>query len=153
MGRPPNVITRVVIEDCEIVKASDALACLKLGLRFTTVATRRPGHCSRCYVRGPSNFIDRRIYRRFRADNPRLPLLYKELSELIAPIEIAKLRCVAGILRAGSAKHKAPPAPGSTTTWSRRRMSKGSLYIENDWNADRKRIAGCIDQNRLLACG
>jgi hypothetical protein len=34
MGRPANVIPRIVVEDCEIVKASDALACLKLGLHF-----------------------------------------------------------------------------------------------------------------------
>jgi hypothetical protein len=52
MGRPPNVIPRVVVEDCEIVKASDALACLRLGLRFTTVATRGRGQrlCLLCPV-------------------------------------------------------------------------------------------------------
>lgn len=53
MGRPPNAIPRIVAENCEIVKASDALACLKLGLRFTTVATRGRGQrlcllCPRC---------------------------------------------------------------------------------------------------------
>ncbi len=53
MGRPPNVIPRIVVEDCEIVNASDALACQKLGLRFTTVATRGRGQrlcllCPRC---------------------------------------------------------------------------------------------------------
>jgi hypothetical protein len=53
MGRPPNVIQRVVVEDCEIVKVSDALACLKLGLRFATVATRGRGQrlcllCTQC---------------------------------------------------------------------------------------------------------
>ena len=43
MGRPPNVIPRAVVEDCEIVKATDLLCCLRLGLQFTTVATRGPG--------------------------------------------------------------------------------------------------------------
>jgi len=53
MGRPPNAIARIVVEDCENVKVSDALRCLKLGLRFTTVATRGRGQrlcllCPRC---------------------------------------------------------------------------------------------------------
>jgi hypothetical protein len=53
MGRPENIIPRVVVEDCETVKASDALCCLRLGLRFTTVATRGRGRrlclqCPRC---------------------------------------------------------------------------------------------------------
>ena len=43
MGRPPNVISRVVVEDCEIVKASDALSCFSLGLRFTMVPRRGRG--------------------------------------------------------------------------------------------------------------
>src|SRR5450759_4006818 len=43
MGRPPNVIPRIVVETCEVVKASDALRCLRLGLRFTTVAKRGCG--------------------------------------------------------------------------------------------------------------
>ena len=43
MGRPPNVSSRTVVEDCEIVKATDALRCLRLGLEFTTVATRGRG--------------------------------------------------------------------------------------------------------------
>jgi len=43
MGRPPNVIPRVVVEDCEIVQASDILSCLRLGFQFTTVATRGRG--------------------------------------------------------------------------------------------------------------
>ena len=38
MSRPPNVIPLAVVEDCEIVKSTDALRCLKLGLRFTTVS-------------------------------------------------------------------------------------------------------------------
>src|SRR6266496_1625980 len=53
MGRPANVIPRVVVEDCEIAKASDALACLRLGLQFTMVPTRGRGQrlcllCPRC---------------------------------------------------------------------------------------------------------
>jgi len=53
MGRPANIIPRVVVENCEIIKASDALACLGLGIRFTTVATRGRGQrscliCPRC---------------------------------------------------------------------------------------------------------
>jgi hypothetical protein len=53
MGRPPNAIRRLVVEDCEIVKASDVLPCLRLGLRFDTVATRGRGRrlcllCPRC---------------------------------------------------------------------------------------------------------
>ena len=43
MGWSPNAIPRIVVERCEIVKVSDALACLKLGLRFSTVATRGRG--------------------------------------------------------------------------------------------------------------
>ena len=43
MGRPPNVIPRVVVEDCEIVKSSDAPRCLRLRLRFTLVPTRGRG--------------------------------------------------------------------------------------------------------------
>ena len=43
MGRPPNVVPRAVVEDCEIVKSSDALRCLRLRLRFTVVPTRGRG--------------------------------------------------------------------------------------------------------------
>ncbi len=56
MSRPANVIPRVVVEDCEIVKATDALCCLRLGLRFTTVPTRGRGRrlcleCPQCGLR------------------------------------------------------------------------------------------------------
>ena len=43
MGRPPNIIKRVVVEDCEIVKVSDTSCCRRIGLPFTTVATREGG--------------------------------------------------------------------------------------------------------------
>ncbi len=43
MGRRPNVILRIVVEDCDIVKASDTSCCRRLGLAFTTVATRGCG--------------------------------------------------------------------------------------------------------------
>jgi len=43
MGRPPNIIKRVVVEDCEIVKVSDTSCCRRIGLPFTTVATRGGG--------------------------------------------------------------------------------------------------------------
>jgi hypothetical protein len=43
MGRPANVIPRVVVGDCETVEASDALRCLRLGLKFTMVPTRGRG--------------------------------------------------------------------------------------------------------------
>ena len=53
VGRPPNAIPRIVVEECEIVNASDALAWLKLGVQCTTVATRGPGRrlcllCPQC---------------------------------------------------------------------------------------------------------
>jgi hypothetical protein len=53
MGRPPNVTSRTVVEDCEIVNVSDALRCFRLGLLFTTVARRGRGRrfcllCPRC---------------------------------------------------------------------------------------------------------
>src|ERR1700719_3076104 len=34
MGRPPNVNQRVVVEDCEIIRTSDGLRCLKLWPSF-----------------------------------------------------------------------------------------------------------------------
>jgi hypothetical protein len=43
MGRPPNVISRLVVEDCEIVRVSDPVCCLRLGLQFATVPTRGQG--------------------------------------------------------------------------------------------------------------
>ena len=43
MGRPPNVIPRIVVEQCEIIKESDTLACLRHGLRYTMVPTRGRG--------------------------------------------------------------------------------------------------------------
>jgi hypothetical protein len=43
MGRPASGNPRIVVEDCEIVNASDALAWLKPGVQFTTVATRGRG--------------------------------------------------------------------------------------------------------------
>ena len=53
MGRPANAIPRVVVEDCETIKVTDALRCLRLGLPFDTVATRGRGQrfcllCPRC---------------------------------------------------------------------------------------------------------
>src|SRR5579864_1386776 len=53
MSLPPNVIPRVVVEDCEIIKVSEVLRCLRLGLQFDTVATRGRGQrfsfsCPRC---------------------------------------------------------------------------------------------------------
>ena len=53
MGRPANVIPRAVVEDCEIVKVSDVLRSLRLGLQFDTVPTRGRGQrfcllCPRC---------------------------------------------------------------------------------------------------------
>jgi hypothetical protein len=53
MSRPPNIIPRVVVENCEIVKVSDVLRCLRLGLQFDTVATGGRGRrscllCPRC---------------------------------------------------------------------------------------------------------
>lgn len=41
MGRPGNVIQRVVVEDCEIVKASDTSRFLRFGVQFTLVPTRK----------------------------------------------------------------------------------------------------------------
>ena len=66
MGRPANVIPRVVVEDCEIVKASNTLACLKLGLRFTTLPTRGPGQrlcllCPGCSRRAFKLYRPRRL--------------------------------------------------------------------------------------------
>ena len=43
MGRPPNSIPRIVVEDCEIIKSSDTLSCLRRGFRFAMVATRGRG--------------------------------------------------------------------------------------------------------------
>jgi hypothetical protein len=43
MSRPSNIISRAVVEDCEIVKASDTLRCLRLRLWFTLVPTRGRG--------------------------------------------------------------------------------------------------------------
>jgi len=43
MGRPANVSSRTVVEDCEIVNVSDSLRCFRLGLPFTTIATRGRG--------------------------------------------------------------------------------------------------------------
>jgi hypothetical protein len=37
MGRPPNIIRHVVVEDCEIVMVSDTSRCRRLGLPFSTV--------------------------------------------------------------------------------------------------------------------
>ena len=43
MGRPTSSVRRVVVEDCEVVKANDALRCLRLGFRFDTGRTRGHG--------------------------------------------------------------------------------------------------------------
>ena len=53
MGRTANVIPRVVVEDCDTIKVSDALRCVRLHLRFTMVPTRGRGQrlcllCPRC---------------------------------------------------------------------------------------------------------
>jgi hypothetical protein len=37
VSRQPNVIPRAVVEDCEIVRVSDPVCCLRLGLQFATV--------------------------------------------------------------------------------------------------------------------
>jgi hypothetical protein len=62
MGRPANIIRRTVVEDCEIVKASDALRYLRIGLPFSTVATRGRGHrlCLLCPACGRRAF---KLYR------------------------------------------------------------------------------------------
>ncbi len=62
MGRPPNIIKRVVVEDCEIVKVSDTSCCRRLGLPFTTVATRGGGRrlCLLCLGWGGRAF---KLYR------------------------------------------------------------------------------------------
>jgi len=43
MGRPAKTPPRMVVEGCEIVKASDRSRCLGLGLPFDTVPTRGGG--------------------------------------------------------------------------------------------------------------
>lgn len=43
MGLPANAIPRVVVEDCEIIEATDASRCLRLGLWFTLLPTRGRG--------------------------------------------------------------------------------------------------------------
>jgi hypothetical protein len=62
MGRPPNVIPRVVVADCEIIRMSDGLRCLKLGIRFTLIPTRGPGQrlCLLCPMCGRRAF---KLYR------------------------------------------------------------------------------------------
>jgi hypothetical protein len=72
MGRPPNIIKRVVVEDCEIVKVSDTSCCRRIGLPFTTVATPEAADACAYSVQGvaakPSNFTGRRICRFLRAE-------------------------------------------------------------------------------------
>ena len=50
MGRPRKIIPRTVVEDCEVVKVSDAHYCVRLGIQFATVATRGRGRrfCMLC---------------------------------------------------------------------------------------------------------
>ena len=43
MGRPRNVVPRGVVEDCETIRTSDGLRCLKLGIRFSLIPTRGAG--------------------------------------------------------------------------------------------------------------
>jgi hypothetical protein len=43
MGRPAKSTARMVVEGCEIVKATDRSRCLALGLTFDTVPTRGGG--------------------------------------------------------------------------------------------------------------
>lgn len=62
MGRPANIIPRIVVEDCEILKTTDALRCVRLGVRFETVATRGRGRrlCLLCPQCGHAAF---KLYR------------------------------------------------------------------------------------------
>src|SRR6476469_4747021 len=62
MGRPASSNPRIVVEDCEIVNASDALAWLKLGVQFTTVA--RLGRGRRLCLLCPS--CSRRAFKLYR---------------------------------------------------------------------------------------
>jgi hypothetical protein len=72
MGRPPNIIRRVVVEDCESVKVSDTSSCRRawdwiLDSGYADVVD----DCA-CSVQGaaaePSNFTGRRICRCLRAE-------------------------------------------------------------------------------------
>ena len=62
MGRPTNCTRRVVVEDCEVVKANDALRYLRLAFRFDTVPTRGNGRrlCLLCPLCGRRAF---KLYR------------------------------------------------------------------------------------------
>ena len=62
MGRPSNVIRRVVVEDCEIVEVSDTSRCRRFGIGFSTVATRGDGRrlCLLCPGCGRRSF---KLYR------------------------------------------------------------------------------------------
>ena len=53
MGRPAKSPRLIVVEDCEILKTTNALECLRRGFRFGTVPTRGRGRrlcllCPRC---------------------------------------------------------------------------------------------------------
>ena len=53
MGRPCKSPRLIVVEDCEILKTTNALECLRRGFRFGTVPTRGRGRrlcllCPRC---------------------------------------------------------------------------------------------------------
>jgi hypothetical protein len=53
MGRPSSVISRVVVEDCEVVKVTDTARCVGLGIHFATTRIRGRGQrfcllCPQC---------------------------------------------------------------------------------------------------------
>lgn len=64
MGRPAKTHPRMVVEGCEIVKATDRSRCLGLGLPFDTVPTRGGGRrfCLICPGCGRKAF---KLYRPF----------------------------------------------------------------------------------------
>ena len=64
MGRPAKSTARMVVEGCEIVKATDRSRCIGLGLPFNTVPTRGGGRrlCLICPGCGRKGF---KVYRPF----------------------------------------------------------------------------------------
>ena len=71
MGRPANIIPRIVVEDCEIVTTTDTSACARLGVRYGLVPNtwkRSAVVPAQSAVAEPSNFIGPFTCRHSRAE-------------------------------------------------------------------------------------